>query len=112
MYVCRSLKFYCDIIGTFPSLFLLYFGPRYRWAYYFKIVRVFELQPIQDTISRFVHKCKEQKDSKKQALSQLDYFATLLVYLVFAIHYIACIWLYVGETVPGSWIALGMPMNS
>lgn len=60
-----SVKFFCDLIGTFPPLFLLYFGQMYRWAYYFKIIRIYELKAIIDTISRFVTKCKDQKDSKK-----------------------------------------------
>ena len=100
----RSLKFYADIIGTFPTLIFLYFGWIYPKTYYFKIVRIYELKTISDTISRFVTKCKEQKDSRKQLLSTLQYFINLLIYLIFAIHLIACCWLYFGERIPGSWI--------
>jgi len=58
----RSLKFYFDLVGTYPTLFLLYFGKKrghFSWVYFFKVVRIYELNSLSIAISRLVGKCKD-----------------------------------------------------
>jgi hypothetical protein len=73
-------------------------------VYFFKVVRIYELKALSATISRLVGKCKEYKNAKKKFLSQLEYFITLTVVLACACHIIACMWLYFGLTIEGSWL--------
>ena len=68
MHYVTSIRFYFDFLGTYPPLFLLYFGENrlsFKWVYFFKIVRIYELKALSATISRLVGKCKEYKNAKK-----------------------------------------------
>jgi len=70
----RSHMFYIDIIGTFPTLVTTTtYRTKYIWFYYFKILRYFDLQRVEEIIGVFVMKLKDFKGVKKQALVKLQY---------------------------------------
>jgi hypothetical protein len=93
--------FAIDFITTVPTLVSYY---SVYELYYLKLLRLYFVFRATRIIRNKISGLDEKITISKQTVYKLNYGANFIVLSLVGMHSVACVWLYIGESVSGSWI--------
>ncbi len=94
-------SFAIDFITTVPTLFTYY---KVEWLYYLKLLRLYFVFKATRVIRNKISILDEKISISKQTVYKLNYGANFIVLSLVGMHSVACVWLYIGQSLSGSWI--------
>ena len=74
--------------------------------YWFKILRYVHLSRFLQLLYLYLERIFLKIGIDKQIVDRLFYFITLILYLMYVVHFLACGWTLIGYLTPGSWISV------
>lgn len=90
--------FIFDAAATLPCII---YGED-TWYYPFKLIRFIHSYEVYNFITNLFKDI--YKKSAAPNLNKVSYVFDLLVYLLSAVHFLGCMWIYLGKKINGSWI--------
>jgi len=99
--------FFFDFAATVPGYLILVNAENYQKLYWLKVIRFVHIREVWDAVEDYIRQTINRFGLPKPAVMKLTYIIILIIKLFSAIHYLACIWIYIGKITECSWIHQG-----
>ena len=101
MDIARNYFWPTFIIDVLSTLYLFFnYSPDYHWMYYLKLLRLYYFFRARNILHSAIEPIVtfQSFNISKQARSNIQSITSQLIFLFVLMHFIACIWILVGET--------------
>ena len=100
---CKYLTdtFIADILSTMPTLCTFYTYPE---LYFFKFLRITRVFKATKSVVNFLKGLEGKCSISKQTVNKIEYFTNFMIVLILLMHIVACVWIYLGIEISGSWL--------